>query len=70
VEEDSGMAEGEEEPVDPEEVEEARKTLLDAGLTEDDLKDLSDNEIVDLAEEYTNQNGKEPEDEVPRQSSA
>jgi hypothetical protein len=70
VEEDSGMAEGEEEPVDPEEVEEARKILLDAGLTEDDLKDLSDNEIVDLAEEYRNQNGKEPEDEVPRQSSA
>ena len=69
VEEDSGMAEGEE-PVDPEEVEEARRTLLDAGLTEDDLKDLSDNEIVDLAEEYKNQNGKEPEDEVPRQSSA
>ena len=70
VEEDSGMAEGEEEPVDPEEVEEARKILIDAGLTEDDLKDLSDNEIVDLAEEYTNQNGKEPEDAVPRQSSA
>ena len=44
-----------EEPVDPEEAEEARQTLLDAGLTEDDLKDLSDAEIVDLAEEYEEQ---------------
>lgn len=41
-----------EEEVDPEELEEARKTLLDAGLTEDDLKDLSDAEIVELAERY------------------
>lgn len=69
--EDSGMAPEEEEPVDPEELEEARQTLLDAGLNEDDLKGLSDNEIVDLAEEYkNNQNGEEPEDKVPRQSSA
>ena len=60
-----------EEPVDPEELNEARQTLLDAGLNEDDLKDLSDNEIVDLAEEYTNQNGeKEPEEEIPKQSTA
>ena len=66
--EDSGLPE--EEPVDPEELEEARQTLLDAGLTEDDLKDLSDNEIVDLAEEYNSQNGKEPEEAVPKQSSA
>ena len=67
--EDSGLEE--EEPVDPEELEEARKTLLDAGLEEDDLKGLSDNEIVDLAEEYKNQNGtKEPDEEVPKQSSA
>lgn len=68
--EDSGMAPEEEEPVDPEELEEARQTLLDAGLNEDDLKGLSDNEIVDLAEEYNNQNGEEPEDKVPKQSSA
>ena len=67
AEEDSGI---EEEPVDPEEVEEARQTLLDAGLNEDDLKGLSDSEIVDLAEEYKNQNGEEPEEKVPRQSSA
>ena len=67
--EDSGMVD--EGPVDPEELEEARQTLLDAGLDEDDLKGLSDNEIVDLAEEYTNQNGgKEPEEKVPRRSSA
>lgn len=68
--EDSGMAPEEEEPVDPEELEEARQTLLNAGLNEDDLKGLSDNEIVDLAEEYNNQNGGEPEEKVPRQSSA
>ena len=68
--EDSGMME-EEEPVDPEELSEARQTLLDAGLTEDDLSGLSDNEIVDLAEEYLDQNGnKKPEDKVPRKSSA
>lgn len=68
--EDSGMM-GEEEPVDPEELSEARQTLLDAGLTEDDLSGLSDNEIVDLAEEYLDQNGnKKPEDKVPRKSSA
>lgn len=66
--EDSGLPE---EPVDPEELEEARQTLLDAGLNEDDLKGLSDQEIVDLAEEYGNQNGKkEPEEEVPRSSTA
>lgn len=63
-------AEGEE-PVDPEELEEARQTLLNAGLNEDDLADLSDNEIVDLAEEYNSQNGnKEPEEAVPKRSSA
>ena len=67
--EDSGLPE-EEEPVDPEELEEARQTLLDAGLNEDDLEGLSDNEIVDLAEEYNSQNGKEPEEAVPKQSSA
>ena len=44
----------EEEEVDSKEVEEARKTLLDAGLTEDDLKDLTDFEIVELAERYRN----------------
>ena len=67
---DSGLPEGEEEPVDPEELEEARETLLNAGLNEDDLKGLSDSEIVDLAEEYNNQNGGEPEEKVPRQSTA
>ena len=67
-EEDSGLSE---EPVDPEELEEARQTLLDAGLNEDDLKGLSDEEILDLAEEYLNQNGKkEPEEEIPKESSA
>ena len=61
----------EEEPVDPDELNEARQTLLNAGLNEDDLKGLSDNEIVDLAEEYKSQNGdKQPEEAVPRRSSA
>ena len=57
-------ASGEEPPeeVDPEELEEARKTLLDAGLNEDDLKDLTDAEIVELAERYKN-NELEDEDE-------
>jgi hypothetical protein len=56
------------EPVDPEELEEARKTLLDAGLTEEDLKELSDAEIVELAEKY--KSGKlddEEEEETPQQ---
>lgn len=44
----------EEEPVDPEELEEARKTLLEAGLTEKDLEELSDDEIIELAERYKN----------------
>ena len=67
-EEDSGLTD---ESVDPEELEEARQTLLNAGLNEDDLKGLSDNEIVDLAEEYNSQNGeKEPEEAVPKRSSA
>lgn len=43
-----------EEEVDPEELEEARQTLMDAGLTEDDLKELTDAEIVELAERYKN----------------
>jgi hypothetical protein len=61
----------EEEPVDPDELNEARQTLLNAGLNEDDLKGLSDNEIVDLAEEYNSQNGnKQPEEAVPKRSSA
>ena len=61
----------EEEPVDPDELNEARQTLLNACLNEDDLKGLSDNEIVDLAEEYNSQNGdKQPEEAVPRRSSA
>ena len=56
-----------EEPVDPEELEEARQTLLDAGLTEDDLKELSDYEIVELAEKYKNNDLDEDEqaEEVP-----
>ncbi|MBP5729419.1 MAG: phage portal protein [Clostridia bacterium] len=50
------------EEVDPEELEEARDTLLKAGLTEDDLKELSDAEIVELAERYRN-NDLEDEEE-------
>lgn len=51
----------EEEPVDPEELEEARQMLLNAGLDESDLEDLSDSEIVDLAEEHRENTGEEPE---------
>ena len=52
------------EEVDPEELEEARKTLLDAGLTEDDLKDLTDAEIVELAERYRNNELEDEETEA------
>ena len=55
-----------EEPVDPEELEEARKTLLDAGLTEEDLKELSDAEIVELAEKYKSGNLDDEEEEAPQ----
>ena len=51
---DSGLTPTEEEQPDPEEVEEARKVLLEAGLTEKDLAELSDAEIVELAERYKN----------------
>lgn len=51
----------EEEPVDPEELEEARQMLLNAGLDESDLEDLSDSEIVDLAEEHRENTGEESE---------
>lgn len=70
---DRDPAEGEEEPVDPEELEEARQMLLDAGLDESDLEDLTDNEIVDLAEEHGgNQNGGDSseEEEEPSEEQA
>ena len=51
-----------EEPVDPQELEEARNVLLEAGLTEEDLNELTDEEIVELAERYKN-NDLEDEDE-------
>ncbi len=59
--EDSGLAPPEEQP-DPEEVEEARKTLLEAGLTEKDLEELSDGEIVELAERYKSGNLEDEEE--------
>ena len=58
--------EGGEAPVDPEELKQAEQTLLDAGLTEEDLDELSDSEIIDLAEEYRSGKNKEPEEEVPK----
>lgn len=42
----------EEEPVDPEELEAAKETLIKAGLNEQDLSELSDGEIVELAQRY------------------
>lgn len=54
------------EEVDPEELEEARSTLLEAGLSEDDLRELSDAEIVELAERYKNgELEDEDEEEAP-----
>lgn len=41
-------------PVDPAELEEARKVLMQAGLNEQDLSELNDNEIIELAENYKN----------------
>lgn len=48
--------EGEDVPVDPEELKEARQMLLDAGLDESDLEGLGDSEIMDLADEYQSEN--------------
>lgn len=50
--------------VDPEELEEARTTLLNAGLTEEDLSELSDAEIVELAEKYKNDELEDEPDDV------
>jgi hypothetical protein len=61
--EDSG--EQPEEPVDPEELEEAKKVLLDAGLTEKDLSELTDAEVVELAERYKTGNLEDEEEEAP-----
>lgn len=61
---DDGPPSEEEEPVDPEEFEEAKKTLLKAGLTEKDLSELSDSEIVELAERYKNGDLEEDEEET------
>lgn len=59
-------AEGEE-PVDPEELKDARQTLIDAGLDESDLVDLSDNEIIDLRDEYESGTAGGNSEEVPKE---
>lgn len=56
--------EAEEEPVDPKELEEAKKILLDAGLSDKDLSELSDQEIVELAERYKNNDLDDEEEEA------
>lgn len=61
---DDGPPSEEEEPVDPEELEEAKKTLLEAGLTEKDISELSESEIVELAERYKNGDLEEDEEET------
>ena len=66
---DSGATPPDEE-VDPEELEEARKTLLDAGLTEKDLSELTDAEIVELAERYRNNELDDEETGAPPGSSS
>lgn len=53
------------EEVDPEELEEAKKELLDAGLNEQDLSELQDYEIVDLAKRYKDGTLEEEEEEEP-----
>lgn len=68
---DRDPAEGEavdEEPVDPGELKKARQTLLDAGLQESDLAELSDNEIVDLADEYEEGNLDSDESEESKEA--
>lgn len=65
---DRDPAAGEDEPVDPEELEEARQILLDAGLDESDLKDLSDSEIIDLKDEYESDNAEETDNESDNQN--
>ncbi len=67
--EDSGVTPPDED-VDPEELEEARKTLLDAGLTKKDLSELTDAEIVELAERYRNNELDDEETGAPPGSSA
>ncbi len=59
-----------EESVDPQELEEARKTLLEAGLNEEDLADLSDSEIMELAERYRNNDLGEEEEAPAAQNTA
>lgn len=59
-------AEGEE-PVDPEELKNARQTLLNAGLDESDLVDLSDNEIIDLRDEYESETAGSNSEEAPKE---
>ena len=55
-----------EEPVDPEELEQARNELLEAGLNEQDLSELTDAEIVELAERYKNGDLEEEQEEAPQ----
>lgn len=62
---EGGEGEAPPEEVDPEELEEAKDTLLKAGLTEEDLSELSDQEIVELAEKYKNNDLDEEEEETP-----
>ena len=47
-------------PINSKELEEARKILLGAGLKEEDLKGVTDEEIVELAKEYKKQMGNGP----------
>lgn len=56
-----------EEPVDPEELKDARQTLLNAGLDESDLVDLSDNEIIDLRDEYESETAGGNSEEAPKE---
>lgn len=58
--------ETEEEPVDPEKLKEARELLLSLGLTEKEISGLTDQEVIELAEEYKKQTNKEPAEPVPR----
>lgn len=60
TEEPEAQEEQVEEPPDPKEVQKAREFLLSLGLTEENLKGLTDQEILDLVEEYIKQNADKP----------
>jgi hypothetical protein len=58
------------EPIDPKELEEARTLLQSLGVDEQDLEEMTDEEIILLAREYKENLSNEPAELVPRGSIA